>query len=324
MRYRELRFEEDAVFLVTGGAGFIGSNLCEAILDMGYRVRCLDNLSTGKQENVDLFLENKNYEFVHGDITDFETCMKACHGVSYVLHQAAWGSVPRSIEMPLYYEEVNIKGTLNMMEAARQNQVKKFVYASSSSVYGDHPILPKVEGQEGNVLSPYALTKRTDEEYGKLYKKLYGLDTYGMRYFNVFGRRQDPDGAYAAVIPKFIRMLLNDEAPTINGDGRQSRDFTYIENVIEANLKACKAPSEYSGEAFNIAYGGREYLIDIYYKLCKLLGKNIEPNFGPDRAGDIKHSNADINKARRMLNYAPEYDFNMGLEEAIDWYRKNL
>lgn len=324
MGYRNLVFDKDSVFLVTGGAGFIGSNLCEALTDMGYTVRCLDNLSTGKQENVDLLSDRENYTFIKGDIRDLDTCMEACKGVTYVLNQAAWGSVPRSIEMPLLYEEINIRGTLNMMEAARQNGVRKFVFASSSSVYGDHPVLPKVEGQEGNLLSPYALTKRVDEEYGKLYKKLYGLDTYAMRYFNVFGRRQDPDGAYAAVIPKFIRQLLHDEVPTINGDGKQSRDFTYIDNVIEANLKACLAPSEAAGNAFNIAYGGREYLIDIYYDLCKALGKHVEPNFGPDRAGDIKHSNADISKARKLLSYDPEYDFAKGIALAIDWYQKNL
>ncbi len=324
MSYKDLTFAPDSVFLVTGGAGFIGSNLCEALLNMGYKVRCLDNLSIGRQENVDLFIHHSNYEFIKGDICDLDTCLKACDDVDYVLHQAAWGSVPRSIEMPLYYEKVNIGGTLNMMEAARQNHVKKFVYASSSSVYGDHPVLPKVEGQEGNVLSPYALTKHVDEEYGKLYKKLYNLDTYGMRYFNVFGRRQDPNGAYAAVIPKFLIQLMNDEQPTINGDGKQSRDFTYIENVIEANLKACKAPSEAAGEAFNIAYGGREYLIDIYYDLCKALGKDIEPKFGPDRAGDIKHSNACIDKAKNLLGYDPEYSFERGLSEAIEWYKENL
>lgn len=324
MGYKHLQFDKDSVFLVTGGAGFIGSNLCEAITDMGYQVRCLDNLSTGKQENVDFLLDRENYTFIKGDIRDLDTCMEACKGVTYVLNQAAWGSVPRSIEMPLLYEEINIRGTLNMMEAARQSGVKKFVYASSSSVYGDHPVLPKVEGEEGNLLSPYALTKRVDEEYGKLYKKLYGLDTYGMRYFNVFGRRQDPDGAYAAVIPKFIKLLLHDEVPTINGDGKQSRDFTYIDNVIEANLKACLAPSEAAGNAFNIAYGGREYLIDIYYDLCKALGKEIEPNFGPDRAGDIKHSNADITKARKLLGYDPDYDFASGIALAIDWYKENL
>lgn len=226
--------------------------------------------------------------------------------------------------MPLLYEEINIRGTLNMMEAARCQGVKKFVYASSSSVYGDHPVLPKVEGQEGNLLSPYALTKRVDEEYGKLYKKLYGLDTYGMRYFNVFGRRQDPDGAYAAVIPRFIRQLLHGEVPVINGDGKQSRDFTYIDNVIEANFKAALAPSEAAGGAFNIAYGGREYLIDIYDHLCKALGKDVKPVFGPDRAGDIKHSNADISRARELLGYAPEYDFEQGISLAIDWYKENL
>lgn len=324
MGYSNLKFSENSVFLVTGGAGFIGSNLCEAILKMGYKVRCLDDLSTGKQKNVDVFSDDPNYTFIKGDIKELDTCMAACEGVDYVLNQAAWGSVPRSIEMPLFYEKNNIMGTLNMMEAARQQGVKKFVYASSSSVYGDHPVLPKKEGQEGNLLSPYALTKRVDEEFAKLYTRLYGLDTYGLRYFNVFGRRQDPDGAYAAVIPKFIKMLMNDETPTINGDGKQSRDFTYIENVIEANLKACLAPHEAAGNAFNIAYGGREYLIDIYHSLTKALGKDIEPNFGPDRAGDIKHSNADISKAREMLGYEPDYDFESGLKEAIDWYVENL
>ncbi|GFI43583.1 UDP-N-acetylglucosamine 4-epimerase [Lachnospiraceae bacterium] len=324
MGYQNVKFPEDALFLVTGGAGFIGSNLCEAILKMGYKVRCLDDLSTGKQSNVDMFLSNSNYRFMKGDIKSLDTCMKACEGVDYVLNQAAWGSVPRSIEMPLQYCANNIQGTLNMLEAARKNGVKKFVYASSSSVYGDEPNLPKKEGREGNLLSPYAVSKRSDEEWAKQYSKHYGLDTYGMRYFNVFGRRQDPDGAYAAVIPKFIKQLLNNEQPTIHGDGKQSRDFTYIENVIEANLKACLASSKIAGQTFNIAYGAREYLIDIYYTLTKALGKDIEPCFGPDRAGDIKHSNADISKARKMLGYAPEYDFERGLYEAIDWYKENL
>jgi UDP-N-acetylglucosamine 4-epimerase len=273
---------------------------------------------------MDLFIDNPNYTFIKGDIRDLDTCMKACEGVDYVLNQAAWGSVPRSIEMPLFYEEINIRGTLNMMEAARQNGVKKFVYASSSSVYGDEPNLPKHEGREGNLLSPYALTKMVDEEYGKIYAKLYGLNTYGLRYFNVFGKRQDPSGVYAAVIPKFIKQLINDEQPTINGDGKQSRDFTYIENVIEANLKACTASSEVAGEAFNVAYGGREYLIDVYYSLCKALGKVIEPIFGPDRKGDIKHSNADISKAKEMLGYEPSWSFESGIEAAIEWYKENL
>lgn len=325
MGYRHLKFPENSVFLVTGGAGFIGSNLCQAILEMGYTVRCLDNLSTGKKSNMDEFIDDPNFTFIEGDIRDLDTCMKACEGVDFVLNQAAWGSVPRSIEMPLLYEDINIGGTLNMMEAARRCGVKKFVYASSSSVYGDEPNLPKKEGREGNLLSPYALTKRVDEEYGKLYKKLYGLDTYGMRYFNVFGRRQDPDGAYAAVIPKFIKQLLNGQVPTINGDGKQSRDFTYVENVVEANLKACLASSDAAGEAFNVAYGGREFLIDIYYGLTKALGKeDIEPNFGPDRAGDIKHSNADISKARELLGYDPDYSFRDGIKLAIEWYKENL
>lgn len=324
MGYKNLKFEKGALFLVTGGAGFIGSNLCEAILEMGYKVRCLDDLSTGKQKNVDMFLSNPDYEFIKGDIKDFDTCIKATEGVSYVLNQAAWGSVPRSIEMPLFYCANNITGTVNMLEASRRNGVKKFVYASSSSVYGDEPNLPKKEGREGNLLSPYALTKMADEEWAKQYTRHYGLDTYGLRYFNVFGKRQDPDGAYAAVIPKFIKQLLKGEIPTINGDGKQSRDFTYIENVIEANLKACLAPKEAAGEAFNIAYGGREYLIDIYYGLTKALGKDIEPNFGPDRAGDIKHSNADISKAERLLGYEPEYSFEKGIALAIDWYKENL
>lgn len=271
-----------------------------------------------------MFLDNPNYTFIKGDIKDLEVCLKVCEGVDYVLRQAAWGSVPRSLEMPLFYNKNNIEGTLNMLEAARQNGVKKFVYASSSSVYGDEPNLPKIEGREGDLLSPYALTKRCDEEWAKLYTKFYGLDTYGMRYFNVFGRRQNPDGAYAAVIPKFLKQLMRGETPTINGDGKQSRDFTYIENVIEANLKACLAPHEAAGEAFNIAYGGREFLIDIYYGLTKALGVNIEPNFGPDRKGDIKHSNADISKAKKLLGYDPDYSFEDGIQLAIDWYKENL
>lgn len=319
-----MNFDKNSLFLVTGGAGFIGSNLCEALLDMGYRVRCFDNLSTGKQSNVDMFLNREGYEFIKGDVRSYEECEAACRGVNYVLHQAAWGSVPRSIAMPQLYEEINIKGTLNMLEAARNAGVKTFVYASSSSVYGDSPTLPKAEGNEGKLLSPYALTKRVNEEYARLYSKLYGLKTVGLRYFNVFGRRQDPDGAYAAVIPKFIKQLSMGVAPTINGDGMQSRDFTYIANVVEANLKAAAAPDTASGEAFNIAYGGREYLIDVYNCIKNALGVDIEPVYGPDRAGDIKHSNADISKARSILGYDPQYDFDRGLREAIAWYKENL
>lgn len=324
MGYSDIHFKKDSVFLITGGAGFIGSNLIEVLLNRGHNVRCLDDLSNGHKSNIEPFLENERFEFILGDITDFEICQKATENVDYILHQAAWGSVPRSIEMPQYYEKVNIQGTINMMEAAVKNDVKKFVYASSSSVYGDEPTLPKKEGREGNVLSPYALTKKVDEEYARLYHSLYSLDTYGLRYFNVFGRRQDPDGAYAAVLPKFLKQLINDERPTINGDGKQSRDFTYIENVIEANLKACKAPSAAAGESFNVAYGGREYLIDIYKHLTDALGKSIEPEFGPERAGDIKHSNADITKAKEMLGYSPDWSFKEGIKEAIDWYKENL
>lgn len=324
MSYKDIKFPENSVFLVTGGAGFIGSNICEALLNLGYTVRCLDNLSTGKKENIEPFMSNPNFTFLEYDIRNLDQCVEATKGVDYVLNEAAWGSVPRSIEMPLLYEEINIRGTLNMMEASRQNGVKKFVYASSSSVYGDHPVLPKKEGAEGKLLSPYALTKHVDEEYGRLYKVLYGLDTYGLRYFNVFGRRQDPDGAYAAVIPKFIKQLKNGEVPTINGDGRQSRDFTYVENVVEANLKACLASSEAGGEAFNIGAGGREYLIDVYNDICDALGAKVEPVFGPPRKGDIRDSNADISKARELLGYDPEYDFAKGIKLAIDWYMENL
>lgn len=324
MGYKNLKFEKESTFLITGGAGFIGSNLAEAILEMGYRVRVLDNFSTGKRENIERFKDNPNFLLIEGDIRDIKTCEKAIENVDYVLHQAAWGSVPRSIEMPLIYEEINIKGHLNMMEVARKANVKKFVYASSSSVYGDHPALPKVEGVEGKVLSPYALTKKVNEEYANLYFRLYGLETIGLRYFNVFGRYQDPHGFYAAVIPKFVKMLLNNEAPTINGDGETSRDFTYIDNVIEANLKACLASNEASGRAFNIAYGGRETLNNLYKKLCELLEKEIPANYGPERTGDIRHSNASIENTKKYLGYSPEYNMDKGLELTIEWYKENL
>lgn len=324
MKYDDFIFPSGTKFLVTGGAGFIGSNLCEMILTMGYSVRCLDNLSTGSRSNVDMFVNNSNYEFIHGDIRDFETCMKSCDGVDYVLHQAAWGSVPRSIEMPLLYEEINIKGTLNMLEAARQKRVKKFVYASSSSVYGDEPNLPKKEGREGKLLSPYALTKKVNEDYGKIYYDLYNLNTIGLRYFNVFGKRQNPNGTYAAVIPKIVNQLLKGEIPVIFGDGNQSRDFTYIENVIQANLKACLSSENSSGKVYNIAYGGRVTLNEVYKLIQKLLNMHIQPNYAPFRKGDIEHSNADIGLAREYLHYYPEWSFEMGLKETIEWYKNNV
>jgi len=310
--------------LVTGGAGFIGSNLCERLLDLECEVVCLDNLSTGRQQNIVQLLSSPRFTLIVGDIYDYTTCVRACEGVEYVFHQAAWGSVPRSIKMPLFYEEVNIRGTLNMMEAARQAGAKRFVFASSSSVYGDEPNLPKQEGREGLVLSPYALTKVVDELYGSLYYRLYRLETVGLRYFNVFGRNQDPDGAYAAVIPRFIKALLHGDVPIIQGDGLQSRDFTYIDNVVKGNLCAALAPAAAAGRAYNIACGGQETLIDVYYEICKALRVSQEPEYAPERAGDIKHSNADISQAREMLGYEPDFNFEQGLALAIEWYREEL
>lgn len=325
MAYDNLSFESDALFLVTGGAGFIGSNLCEAILAMGGRVRCLDDLSTGKLANIQPFMDaSGSFEFVKGDVKDLETCMKACEGVTYVMHEAAWGSVPRSLEQPLFYSLNNIQGTLNMLEAARRAGVRTFVYASSSSVYGDSRTLPKREGDEGTLLSPYALTKRCDEEWARQYSLHYGLRTVGLRYFNVFGRRQTPDGPYAAVIPKFIAQLMRGERPTIHGDGLQSRDFTYVANVVEANLRACLAPDEASGRAFNVAAGGRETLLDVYSAIASALGSRLEPVFDAPRAGDIRHSHADISLSRSVLGYNPSYDFTAGLAEALAWYKTNL
>lgn len=324
MGFQDIEFKKDSVFLVTGGAGFIGSNVATALIEMGYTVKVMDNLSTGHIENIEPLMKNSKFTFIKKDIRDYDSCMEATKGVDYVIHLAAWGSVPRSIEMPLLYEEINIRGTLNMMEASRQNDIKRFAYASSSSVYGDSLELPKKEGREGNVLSPYALTKKVDEEYGKLYKRLYGLNTYGMRFFNVFGRYQDPNGVYAAVIPKFIKQLLAGETPVINGDGRQSRDFTYIDNVIEGCLRCCAASEDVAGQAYNLGVGGREYLIDVYHEICNALGTEVEPNYGPNRAGDIRDSNADITKARENLGYDPQYDFAKGIKLAIDWYKNNL
>lgn len=320
MGYSNVRFDSNTKFLVTGAAGFIGSNLAEALLKMGYKVRGLDNFSNGKKENMAEFTNDGNFEFVEGDIRDFNTCLAACEGIDYVLHQAALGSVPRSMKEPLLYEDNNIKGTSNLMEAARIKGVKRFVYASSSSVYGDSEILPKTEGREGNVLSPYALSKKINEYYGKLYTEVYGLECIGLRYFNVFGKRQDPHSQYAAVIPKFIKRLMHGKQVEIYGDGEQSRDFTYIENVIEANLKSCIAPSEACGQAYNIAYGERFTINQVYGLMCRQLGVKLKPIYTDSRPGDVKHSLADISKARKYLGYEPDWSFTRGFTEAIKWY----
>lgn len=325
MAYDNVRFQEGSVFLVTGVAGFIGSNLVEVLCGMGHKVKGLDDLSNGVKANVDR-LQGKfsNFEFIEGTIEDIEVCRKACEGVDYVLHQAAWGSVPRSMTMPLKYQSVNNTGTMNMLQAATENNVKRFVYASSSSVYGDEPTLPKQVGREGNVLSPYAMTKRMNEEWAEMYWRLYKLPTVGMRYFNVFGRWQDPNGAYAAVIPKFAKALMNGERPQIHGDGEQSRDFTYIENVIEANLKACLAGEEAFGRAYNIAYGERFTVNQMLQAMCEQLGVEFNPEYVNPRAGDIKHSLANIDDTRELLGYDPSWNFADGFKETVEWYRKNL
>ena len=321
---KEYPFKKESSFLVTGGAGFIGSNLVEKILDLGYKVRVLDNFSTGKKRNIEEFLDIPNFELIEGDIRDLATCQQACDGIDYILHQAALCSVPRSINDPRTTNDVNITGTLNMLIAARDYKVKRFIYASSSSVYGDEPNLPKIEDRVGKPLSPYAITKKVNELYARNFYELYKLPVIGLRYFNVFGKKQDCNSVYAAVIPIFIKKLLNEETPTINGDGKQSRDFTYIKNAVEANLKACLADKETLGDVFNIAYGGRVYLNDLYWKICKLLKVDTQPIYGPERPGDIKHSNADISKAKNILGYHPEYDIDRGLEKTIEWYKRNL
>jgi UDP-N-acetylglucosamine 4-epimerase len=318
------RFPQNARFLVTGGAGFIGSNLVEKTLELGYSVRVLDNFTTGKEENIKEFFGHRGFSFMKGDICNLEDCQEACANVDFVLHQAALGSVPRSIANPIATNDTNVDGILNMMIAARDNHVKRFVFASSSSVYGDIEELPKVENRIGKTLSPYATSKLAGEIYGRNFYDLYGLPTIGLRYFNVYGKRQDPDSTYAAVIPKFIKKLLNNEVPTIYGDGEQSRDFTYVENVVQANLKACLAGSEALGEVFNIANEERITINNLYLKLCELLNINTIPYYTSVRAGDIKHSNADISKAKNLLKYEPIYNFNEGIEKCIEWYKNHL
>jgi UDP-N-acetylglucosamine 4-epimerase len=324
MGYSNIALPKGSKILITGAAGFIGSNLLEALLNKGHKVRALDNFSTGKKENIKSFLNNPNFEFIEGDIKNIDTCRKAVEDIDYVLHQAALGSVPRSMEYPLIYEDNNIKGTSNIMEASKLAGVKRFVYASSSAVYGDSPTLPKVEGEEGILLSPYALTKKVNEEYGRLYTQIFGLECIGLRYFNVFGRRQDPESQYAAVIPKFIKILLDGNKVTIHGDGEQSRDFTYIENVIEANLKACIASKDACGQAYNIAVGERFTLNRMYDLMCKELNIRIAPDYIDERPGDIKHSLADISKAEKFLEYKPDYRFTEGFQKTLDWYKKTM
>lgn len=317
--------------LVTGGAGFIGSNIIDKLIKQDNEIVCVDNLATGKIENISEYLKLNNFEFVEGDIRDFETCKKAVKNIDVILHQAALGSVPRSINDPKTTNDVNIGGFINMLVAAKEQGVKRFVYAASSSTYGDNKDLPKIEDNIGKPLSPYAITKYVNELYAEIFSKLYGLETIGLRYFNVFGRRQDPYGAYAAVFPLFIKLLLKGEAPIINGDGNQSRDFTYIDNVIQANELAATTQNQKAlNTVFNIAYGESNSLNDLTQELIAQLTKfkpevsKIKPLHGPERQGDIKHSLASINKAKELLGYNPKYDVHKGLEQAIEWYYKNL
>ncbi len=317
--------------LITGGAGFIGSNLCEYFLSKNYYVISLDNFSTGHKYNIEPFFENKNFKFIEGDIRNIETCKQAVKNVDYVLHQAALGSVPRSINDPITSNEVNVSGFLNMLVASRDEGIKRFVYAASSSTYGDSESLPKVEDKIGKPLSPYAITKYVNELYAEIFSKTYGLETIGLRYFNVFGRRQAPNGAYAAVIPKFVMQLMKHESPIINGDGNYSRDFTYIDNVIQMNeLAILTQNSEAINTVYNTAYGDRTTLNDMVFYLKKYLAKfdekiaAIEIIHGPNRVGDIPHSLASIDKAKLLLHYNPKYSFQEGLKEAVKWYWEHL
>jgi UDP-N-acetylglucosamine/UDP-N-acetylgalactosamine 4-epimerase len=310
-------------FLVTGGAGFIGSNIVEYLVQhRAGLIRILDNLSEGKRENIQPFLALPNVEFIQGDITDPETCNQACEGIELISHQAALGSVPRSIATPLVTNAANVTGFLNMLDAARKAGVKRFVYASSSSVYGDSAELPKVETRIGNPLSPYALSKSINEQYARVFQNLYGIETIGLRYFNVFGPRQKPDGPYAAVIPLFIDSLLKGVSPTINGDGSQSRDFTFVASAVNANIRAMvEAASDATGRAYNIAHGSRKTIIELFQILAESIGSDLQPNHGPDRSGDVKHSHADIDSARNHLGYEPFCNIREGLNATLDWFR---
>lgn len=330
-------FIENKKILITGGAGFIGSNLVDYFLSNNNEVICLDNFATGKKKNLDEALKIDKFQLIEGDIRNLETCKKAIKDCDYVLHQAALGSVPRSIKDPITTNQVNIDGFLNMLIAARDEGVKRFVYAASSSTYGDSKALPKEEDKIGKPLSPYAITKYVNELYADVFAKTYKMECIGLRYFNVFGQRQDPDGAYAAVIPLWVKKLLNLEAPTINGDGSYSRDFTYVENVVQANEKALLVDSKklsedksFFAEVFNVAFGGNTTLISLFDALKSNLAKykpeiqNMEPVFGPFRLGDIPHSQASIEKAKQLLDYNPKFSAIKGFEKACEWYFKNL
>ena len=322
---------ENKNVLVTGGAGFIGSNLVEKLLQQNNKVVCLDNFATGKKENIQQFIGSNNFNLIEGDIRDIETCQQACKDIDIVLHQAALGSVPRSIKDPITSNEVNVGGFLNMLVAVRDQGVKRMVYAASSSTYGDSKSLPKVEDVIGKPLSPYAITKYVNELYADVFSKTYGMELIGLRYFNVFGRRQDPDGAYAAVIPKFVKLLVSKKSPVINGDGSFSRDFTYIDNVVQANqLAAITKNPKAINTVYNVAYGERTSLNELVSHLKILLStfdneiKNIEIKYGPERQGDVPHSLASIQKAIDLLGYKPEFNIESGLEQAIKWYWENL
>ena len=322
---------QDKKVLVTGGAGFIGSNLCEKLLEIGAVVTVLDNFATGHRHNIEPFFSNPKFSLIEGDIRDLETCQKACKGQDYVLHEAALGSVPRSINDPVTSNDVNVSGFLNMLVAARDAAVKRLVYAASSSTYGDSQSLPKVENVIGKPLSPYAITKYVNELYADVFKRTYNFDTVGLRYFNVFGRRQDPNGAYAAVIPKFVIQLMNHQSPTINGDGTYSRDFTYIDNVVQMNLLALISEDEGAiNQVYNTAVGDRTTIKQMAELLKEYLSAydteiaNVEILHGPNRQGDVPHSLASIEKAQKNLGYHPTHKFEEGLKEAVDWYWENL
>ncbi len=325
------RLIENKRVLITGGAGFIGSNLVEKLLKQNNTITCLDNFLTGKRENIEGFINNPSFSLIEGDIRNIDTCKKAVSGAEIVLHQAALGSVPRSINDPATTNDINISGFLNMLIASRDAKVKRFVYAASSSTYGDNYTLPKIEESIGNPLSPYAITKYVNELYANVFSGLYKMEVIGLRYFNVFGRRQDPEGAYAAVIPKFVQLLIKHESPVINGDGSFSRDFTYVENVIQANeLAATVKNSSALNTVYNVAYGNNTTLNELVAILKEGLGKfdpainSVVVKHGQERAGDIPHSLASIDKAKTMLGYNPEFDIKKGLSRAIEWYWENL